>query len=360
MVKLMETELGDHGAESEDIASAKVTADLTSVLENLEAFELLCANMRQTDIKDEAQKYKDERTAMIEKLCSPMEKSILDLQAIKQALMERLGRIDTAGAYEHLNADAMPAVETDGSSLGEIRAALQSRMDAFNDVFNRSGFAKGGEVDGQSALGSTVFELLRKFDASCTSEGQLLACLIQGRPCDPAAAQAREEAKARLVAELQEALDAAEQVYLNLIHAGKRFLDAEKDSHTGVERPSLFESTRSMLAMEGANIVKNKDHRTKHGCEQLLELLERRLESLRSIPVLRCVGCRPRLCMLFDWHHSRQKSRSQLTLFRLVCAGARRTPTSRTRRRQTRRSRSFRSSSSTTRTTNSILRPTLR
>ena len=48
-----------------------------------------------------------------------------------------------------------------------------------------------------------------------------------------------------------------------------------------------------MLAMEGRNIVKQKDHRTKHGCEQLLELLERRLESLRSIPVLRCVG--PRL-----------------------------------------------------------------
>ena len=57
-----------------------MTADLTSVLEQLESFELLCANMRQTDIKDEAEKYKDERTAMIEKLCAPMEKSIHDLQ----------------------------------------------------------------------------------------------------------------------------------------------------------------------------------------------------------------------------------------------------------------------------------------
>lgn len=287
VVKLMETQLGDHEAESEDIASAKVTADLTSVLDDLEKFELLCANMRQTDIKDEAEKYREERTAMIGKLCPPMEKSIIDLQTIKQSLQERLGRIDTAAAYEHLNADAMPTVQTDGSSLGEIRATLRARMDAFNDVFDRSGFAKGGEVDGQSALGSTVFELLRKFDTSCTQDGQLLACLIQGRPCDAAAGQAREEAKARLVVELQEALGVAEQAYLDLIHAGKRFLDAEKDSHTGVERPSLFESTRSMLAMEGANIVKNKDHRTKHGCEQLLELLERRLESLRSIPVLR-------------------------------------------------------------------------
>jgi hypothetical protein len=155
------------------------------------------------------------------------------LQTIRQELQGRLGRIDAAAAFEHLNADNMPTVATDGSSLGEIRAAVQSRIEAFNDVFNRPGFSKGGQVAGQSALGSAVYELLREFDASCTNESQLLAQLIQGQECDPAAAQAREEAKSRLVQELHAALGVAEEAYLNLIHAGKRFLDAEKDSHTG-------------------------------------------------------------------------------------------------------------------------------
>ena len=66
-----------------------------------------------------------------------------------------------------------------------------------------------------------------------------------------------------------------------------RFLHAERAGHHGTERPSLFESTRSMLALEGLRIVEAGDHRTIHGAQQLLELLERRLESLRSIPVLR-------------------------------------------------------------------------
>ena len=83
------------------------------------------------------------------------------LQTIRQELQGRLGRIDAAAAFEHLNADNMPTVATDGSSLGEIRAAVQSRIEAFNDVFNRPGFSKGGQVAGQSALGSAVYELLR-------------------------------------------------------------------------------------------------------------------------------------------------------------------------------------------------------
>jgi hypothetical protein len=287
VVKLMEVELSDHGAGSEDVASTKVSTDLKNVLSDLEHFELLCANMRQTDVKEEAEKAKDERTAMIDKLCPPMEKSISDLQTIKQTLQDRLGRIDTAGAYEHLNADVMPVVDSDGSSLGEIRAGLRVRIDAFNDIFNRAGNAKGGEVDGQSALGSVCFEKLREFDAACTSDSQLLAQLLQGRDADADAAQAREETKLRLKDELDSSLDVAEDAYLKLIHAGKRFLDAEKESHKGVERPSLFESTRSMLALEGLRIVEAGDHRTLHGSIQLLELLERRLESLRSIHVLR-------------------------------------------------------------------------
>ena len=48
--------------------------------------------MRQTDVREDAEKSKDERTAMIEKLCPPMEKSIADLQTIKKTLVERLGR----------------------------------------------------------------------------------------------------------------------------------------------------------------------------------------------------------------------------------------------------------------------------
>lgn len=257
------------------------------MLADLEQFELLCANMRQTDIKDEAEKYKDQRTVMIEKLCQPMEKSINDLQTIKTKLGERLGRINQAAAYEHLNSDVMPVVESDGASLGEIRATLHARINSFNDVFNRAGFSKGGEVDGQSALGSVCFDLLRNFEQACVDESQMLDQLVKGKTCDPIAAQAREDNKMRLSEELHAALGVAEEAYLTLIHAGKRFLDVEKESHEGVERPSLFESTRSMLAMEGASIVKSNEHRTLHGTNQLLELLGRRLESLRSIPVLR-------------------------------------------------------------------------
>ena len=52
-------------------------------------------------------------------------------------------------------------------------------------------------------------------------------------------------------------------------------MDAEAASHKGVERPSLFESTHSMLALEGLRIVETGDHKTMHGAGQVLELLER-------------------------------------------------------------------------------------
>lgn len=285
--KLMESELNDHGAGSEEVASTKVTTDLKSVLSDLEHFELLCANMRQTDVKEDAEKSKDERTAMIEKLCPPMEKSIADLQTIKKTLVDRLGRIDTATAFEHLNADDMPQDASDGSSLGEIRQKLRVRIDVFNAVFNRSGAAKGGEVPGQSALGVSAFEKLREFQAACHDDAAMFEALLGGQVASADDADAREANKAVLAADLDASLSEAEDAYLQLIHAGKRFLDAEAASHKGVERPSLFESTRSMLALEGLRIVETGDHKTMHGAGQVLELLERRLESLRSIPVLR-------------------------------------------------------------------------
>ena len=197
---------------SEGIATAAMTTHLKDVLGQLEHFELLCANMRQTEEAGEARKGQTERTAKVEELVDPMDKANGELKASVETLTSRIQKIDVVAALEHLQGDVPPAAEGEGTSPTELRAALQSALDGFKQCFDRS--------DQKSSLGTDIVTKLSEFQTMCEQDTALLGGLLDGSEIDSAAGAARQRAKSSVAHELDASLDAATLLYERLIHAG--------------------------------------------------------------------------------------------------------------------------------------------